>query len=70
MAHEPTTVDESVMAGHGYDSANSRPQRAAASVEPFYERVHAALAAHREVAAVWPVFSLHLVRRPRVGAAG
>jgi hypothetical protein len=40
-----------------------------AVVERFYERVHAALVAQPDVAAVWHVFSLHLVRRPRVGAA-
>jgi hypothetical protein len=40
-----------------------------AVVERFFERVRAAHVAHPDVAAVWHVFSLHQVRRPRVGAA-
>ena len=64
------------MAGHGFYSANSRPQRAAASVayppadrsaavEEFYRRLETALTEHPDAAAVGHVMSLRIRRRPR-----
>jgi hypothetical protein len=50
-------------------AADGSEAERAAVVERFPERVHAALVAQPGVAAVWHAFSLHLVRRRRVGAA-